>query len=63
MNNHQVLYKIAEFAEYGECVVVKHNDWDALEKWVKSLPEEVFTDRPNFDILPIFFKKEVDSED
>lgn len=55
MNHAQVLHEIAEFSEFGECVVVKQSDWDSLVSWVKSLPSE--DGRPNFDILPVTFTK------
>jgi len=63
MNKYQVLSAIAEFSDYGECTVVKQADWNALVDWVKSLPEEVLTDRPNFDVLPVIFRKEIEEED
>lgn len=57
MNHYEVLHGIAEFAEFGEAIVIKQADWEMFASWVKSLPEDVLTDRPNFDILPIAFEK------
>lgn len=59
MNHAQVLEAIARFSDYGECVVVKQQDWDSLVAWVKSL-DVTTEDRPNFDILPVMFSKDED---
>ena len=58
MNDYQVLSEIAEFTGHGECVVIKQTDWNSLVNWVNSLPDDVLTDRPNFDVLPVMFSKE-----
>ena len=60
MNHEQVLQELAEFSEFGECVVIKQSDWDNLVRWVENLASKNASeeDRPNFNILPILFEKE-----
>ena len=58
MNHAQVLDSIAEFVEFGECVVIKQTDWNSLVDWVNKLPKDAIANRPNFDILPVIFNKD-----
>ena len=51
---NKVLIEIAAFSEYGECVVIRKDDWENLRNWVKSHPSAE-AKVPNFDILPVTF--------
>lgn len=53
MSKIAVMYGIAEFSDYQNVTVVRRNDWENLEAWVRSLPPEIRSSVPEMYTLPV----------
>lgn len=54
LESFRLMGKIAEFVEYGDCVVIKQADWDRLAWWIKETKD--LNGLPNFDLMPVSFR-------